>query len=160
MILRRSLPDIAAASRGGAIDPAAPDGASEQALVTLALTRLGLGAERGKEAFAEMFDDDATEEEFAEIVRDAFKRFDEDGSGSLDLEEIMDAFQTLPLEVKSEAEVRALFARFDADRSGALDADEFAALANFDATFVEFEATTTRRSPPTRTPCLDEQKRR
>ena len=41
----------------------------------------------------------------------------------------MDAFQTLPLEVKSEAEVRALFARFDADRSGALDADEFAALA-------------------------------
>ena len=129
MILRRSLPDIAAASRGGAIDPAAPDGASEQALVTLALTRLGLGAERGKEAFAEMFDDDATEEEFAEIVRDAFKRFDEDGSGSLDLEEIMDAFQTLPLEVKSEAEVRALFARFDADRSGALDADEFAALA-------------------------------
>ena len=87
MILRRSLPDIAAASRGGAIDPAAPDGASEQALVTLALTRLGLGAERGKEAFAEMFDDDATEEEFAEIVRDAFKRFDEDGSGSLDLEE-------------------------------------------------------------------------
>ena len=72
----------------------------------------------------------------------------------------MDAFQTLPLEVKSEAEVRALFARFDADRSGRRRGRSSPPLPNFDATFVEFEATTTRRSPPTRTPCLDEQKRR
>ena len=60
--------------------------------------------------------------------RDAFKRFDEDGSGSLDVDEILDAFQTLPLETVSEAEVRATFARFDADDSGALDLDEFSEL--------------------------------
>ena len=125
MSLRRSVPDIAAAARGGVIDPAAPDGASEQALVTLALTRLGLGAERNIDA---VFDDGASDEEFAEMVRDAFKRFDEDGSGSLDVDEILAAFQTLPLETVSEAEVRATFARFDADDSGALDLDEFSEL--------------------------------
>jgi hypothetical protein len=54
-----------------------------------------------------------------------FARFDEDGSGGLDLEEIVRAFQKLPLRETSEDEVRARFTKHDVDRSGALDQAEF-----------------------------------
>ena len=157
MILRRSLPDIAAASRGGAIDPAAPDGASEQALVTLALTRLGLGAERGKEAFAEMFDDDATEEEFAEIVRDAFKRFDEDGSGSLDLEEIMDVRRPLEEERSGGSRLVREIRRRPVRRA---DADEFKRRARTRRDVRGIRGDDDAAVTADAHPCLDEQKRR
>ena len=42
MSLRRSLPDIVAAAKSGRVDPAAPNGVAEQALVGFALRRLGL----------------------------------------------------------------------------------------------------------------------
>ena len=68
---------------------------------------------------------DVSESEFDEMCEVAFARFDEDGSGGLDLEEIVRAFQKLPLRETSEDEVRARFTKHDVDRSGALDLAEF-----------------------------------
>ena len=68
------------------------------------------------------------EEEFAAMLRDTFQRFDDDGSGTLELDEIVRAFEMLPLKEISEDEVRAKFTRFDEDKSGALDFDEFSDL--------------------------------
>ena len=71
---------------------------------------------------------EVNEGEFKKLVSDAFRRFDEDGSGTLELPEILEAFKTLPLESVSEADVEKKFEEFDEDDSGALDFDEFSAL--------------------------------
>ena len=64
------------------------------------------------------------EEDFAKLVVVAFKRFDDDKSGALELPEILEAFHTLPLKA-TEEQVKAKFAEFDADNSGGLDMEEF-----------------------------------
>ena len=71
---------------------------------------------------------EVNEGEFKKLVSDAFRRFDDDGSGTLELPEILEAFKTLPLESVSEADVEKKFEEFDEDDSGALDFDEFSAL--------------------------------
>ena len=64
------------------------------------------------------------EEDFAKLVVVAFKRFDDDKSGALELPEILEAFHTLPLKA-TEEQVKAKFEEFDADGSGGLDVEEF-----------------------------------
>ena len=64
------------------------------------------------------------EEDFMKLVVTAFKRFDDDKSGALELPEILEAFHTLPLKA-TEEQVKAKFAEFDADDSGGLDMLEF-----------------------------------
>ena len=64
------------------------------------------------------------EEDFVKLVVAAFKRFDDDKSGALELPEILEAFHTLPLKA-TEEQVKAKFAEFDADDSGGLDMLEF-----------------------------------
>ena len=64
------------------------------------------------------------EEDFVKLVVAAFKRFDDDTSGALELPEILEAFHTLPLKA-TEEQVKAKFAEFDADDSGGLDMLEF-----------------------------------
>ena len=64
------------------------------------------------------------EEDFMKLVVTAFKRFDDDKSGALELPEILEAFHTLPLKA-TEEKVKAKFAEFDADDSGGLDMLEF-----------------------------------
>ena len=67
---------------------------------------------------------DVNEDEFVKLVIAAFKRFDDDKSGALELPEILEAFHTLPLKV-TEEQVKAKFEEFDADGSGGLDVEEF-----------------------------------
>ena len=64
------------------------------------------------------------EEDFVKLVVAAFKRFDDDKSGALELSEILEAFHTLPLKC-TEDQVRAKFKEFDVDNSGGLDMEEF-----------------------------------
>ena len=69
---------------------------------------------------------DVDDDEFEVLSMDAFKRYDDDGSGSLELPEILEAFKSLPaLSHATEDVVVAKFKKFDADNSGALDAEEF-----------------------------------
>lgn len=69
---------------------------------------------------------DVDDDEFEVLCMDAFKRYDDDGSGSLELPEILEAFKSLPaLSHATEDVVVAKFKKFDADDSGALDAEEF-----------------------------------
>ena len=67
---------------------------------------------------------EVAEEDFMKLVVTAFKRFDDDKSGALELPEILEAFHTLPLKA-TEEQVKAKFAEFDADDSGGLDMLEF-----------------------------------
>ncbi|MGB1600296.1 MAG: EF-hand domain-containing protein, partial [Promethearchaeia archaeon] len=62
-----------------------------------------------------------------EAVREAFVKFDKDGSGEMDSQEFQAAIFSLGLELKAE-EVEALFHAADSDSSGAIDVNEFAAL--------------------------------
>jgi Ca2+-binding EF-hand superfamily protein len=71
---------------------------------------------------------DVSDAEFAKLVLDAFRRFDDDGSGTLELDEIIEAFKTLPLNAVTEEDVEKKFREFDDDDSGALDLDEFSAM--------------------------------
>ena len=71
---------------------------------------------------------DVSDAEFAKLVLDAFRRFDDDGSGTLELDEIIEAFKTLPLNAVTEEDVEKKFRAFDDDDSGALDLDEFSAM--------------------------------
>ena len=64
------------------------------------------------------------EEDFVKLVATAFKRFDDDNSGALELNEILEAFRTLPLKA-TESQVVAKFHEFDVDNSQALDEKEF-----------------------------------
>ena len=64
------------------------------------------------------------EEDFVKLVVAAFKRFDDDKSGALELSEILEAFHTLPLKC-TEDQVKAKFKEFDVDNSGGLDMEEF-----------------------------------
>ena len=64
------------------------------------------------------------EEDFVKLVVAAFKRFDDDKSGALELPEILEAFHTLPLKC-TEEQVKAKFKEFDVDNSGGLDMEEF-----------------------------------
>uniref|UniRef100_A0A7S0KW69 Calmodulin n=1 Tax=Micromonas pusilla TaxID=38833 RepID=A0A7S0KW69_MICPS len=69
---------------------------------------------------------DVDDDEFEVLCMDAFKRYDDDDSGSLELPEILEAFKSLPaLSHATEDVVVAKFKKFDADNSGALDAEEF-----------------------------------
>ena len=67
---------------------------------------------------------EVAEEDFVKLVVAAFKRFDDDKSGTLELSEILEAFHTLPLKC-TEDQARAKFKEFDVDNSGGLDMEEF-----------------------------------
>ena len=66
-------------------------------------------------------------EKLDEAVREAFVKFDKDGSGEIDSQEFQAAMFSLGLELNAE-EVQALFNAADSDSSGAIDVNEFAAL--------------------------------
>lgn len=69
---------------------------------------------------------DVDDDEFQALCADAFARYDDDGSGTLELPEILEAFQSLPaLNHTTQEVVEKKFKKFDADDSGALDMDEF-----------------------------------
>lgn len=59
-----------------------------------------------------------------EEIREAFKLFDADGSGTIDPRELKEAMQSLGLEAKS-GQVFSMIAAFDADTDKRLDFEEF-----------------------------------
>ena len=76
------------------------------------------------EKFAEV-----PEEEFHELLKDSFKRFDADDSGELELEEIIQAFKDAPAEGRlSGPGARHVHAIRRRQHPGALDYEEFADL--------------------------------
>jgi calmodulin len=60
-----------------------------------------------------------------EELRALFCIYDTDGSGMIDMEELLEA---LPSVGYSESEFRSLFQTYDADKNGLLDVEEFLSL--------------------------------
>merc|ERR1719163_1932981 len=63
-------------------------------------------------------------EERLEEMREVFKMFDADNSGTLDLGELRDVMKSIGL-APEEWEIRAMIAEVDADGSGEIDWNEF-----------------------------------
>jgi Ca2+-binding EF-hand superfamily protein len=60
-------------------------------------------------------------------IQATFDRFDEDGSGELDLEEVVKAFQQMGVAgAMTDDEIQHLFEEHDQDGSGFIDCAEFA----------------------------------
>jgi Ca2+-binding EF-hand superfamily protein len=66
-------------------------------------------------------------EEQKEEIDNAFKLFDKDKSGSIDVNELKDAMKALGIHLKKEL-VRQKMTKVDKDGSGAIDKEEFMAL--------------------------------
>lgn len=64
-------------------------------------------------------------------IREAFDRFDTDGSGELDLDEFIQAYKQLKPDI-TESQLVTMFAEADLDDSGTLDFDEFNQLVSMD----------------------------
>ena len=62
-------------------------------------------------------------------VREIFDRFDEDGSGKLDLKEFIEAYKQLKPNVV-DSQLEAIFNEADLDGGGTIDFDEFSNMAN------------------------------
>jgi Ca2+-binding EF-hand superfamily protein len=67
--------------------------------------------------------DELTEEQ-VDVIKQAFKLFDEDGSGGIDPKELKEALRCLGFEA-SNADVKAMMAELDLDNSGSIDINEF-----------------------------------
>ncbi|XP_060066135.1 neo-calmodulin-like [Ylistrum balloti] len=59
-----------------------------------------------------------------DILKDAFKRFDKNGDGSLDLEELRKVLCSIG-ESLTDEEAEEMFAMVDADKNGKVDLEEF-----------------------------------
>ncbi|TMW64832.1 hypothetical protein Poli38472_008999 [Pythium oligandrum] len=66
----------------------------------------------------------ALDEEDLEEIKEAFRLFDSDGSGTIDVRELKAAMRALGFHVK-KAEIRQMVADIDKDESGTIDQDEF-----------------------------------
>lgn len=66
----------------------------------------------------------ALDEEDLEEIKEAFRLFDSDGSGTIDVRELKAAMRALGFQVK-KAEIRQMIADIDKDESGTIDMDEF-----------------------------------
>lgn len=64
------------------------------------------------------------DEEDLEEVKEAFRLFDADGSGSIDVRELKAAMRALGFQVK-KAEIRQMIAEIDKDESEPIDLNEF-----------------------------------
>ncbi|KAK9816881.1 hypothetical protein WJX72_006671 [[Myrmecia] bisecta] len=71
---------------------------------------------------------ESLDEETVEALKQAFQAFDEDGSGTIDLQELKNVLRLLNVEHVSEEQVERKFRQFDADNSGAVDFVEFQAI--------------------------------
>ena len=67
---------------------------------------------------------DMGDQAFVERCKETFKLADADGSGSIDIEELQNAFVQLDLDLTRE-ETEALIEQYDVDGGGELDEDEF-----------------------------------
>ena len=70
-----------------------------------------------------------TKDVLDEAIADAFRRFDKDGSGTIDASELGDALATVLGRRPKREVVRQLLKDADADGNGTLDFDEWMALA-------------------------------
>lgn len=69
-------------------------------------------------------DTKALDEEDLEEIKEAFRLFDSDGSGTIDVRELKAAMRALGFQVK-KVEIRQMIADIDKDESGSIDMDEF-----------------------------------
>jgi len=87
---------------------------------------LELGA--GANFTAALADDihvDKTDADSMEAVREVFKQFDSDGSGTISREELKQVFLSIPGSPMTENSVEVMFAAADANNDGVIDYNEF-----------------------------------
>lgn len=66
----------------------------------------------------------ALDDEDLEEIKEAFRLFDTDGTGTIDVRELKAAMRALGFQVK-KAEIRQMVADLDKDENSAIDLDEF-----------------------------------